>query len=120
MVGGIVFFLRLKGDEPTIIIAGSGGGKSPLIIKMIRDELIRGVEAWLDALVPCGKESVVVAGTSYPGWSGTVGQLGYRTLFLWEELFMGVKKVRENDPNKMSLEHCIRALNALAVGGTCA
>ena len=32
---------------------------------------------------------------------------------------MGVKKCKETDQNKMALEHLIRALNPLAVGGDC-
>lgn len=66
--------------------------------------------------IPGGLSSFITAGANYPGWLTAVIRLVYRTCFLWEELFMGINKVKGGD-NKMTLEENIRCYNPLAVGG---
>ncbi len=65
-----------------MFIAGSGGGKSPLLIKLFLEGLIMKVQAIVDR-IPGGLASFVTAGTNYPGWLTAVTQLVYR----WLETF---------------------------------
>jgi hypothetical protein len=87
-----------------------------LIIGVVLNELLKPCGA-LHARVPGMPEAVETAGSSYVGWSVSVQQTAQRKFFLWEELFQGVKKAREPDPSKMSLEECIRVLNSMCCGG---
>ena len=43
--------------------------------------------------------------------------LGFRSMFLWEELFQGVKLVGEASDKKMSLEECILVFNSAGTSG---
>ncbi|CAJ1387960.1 unnamed protein product, partial [Effrenium voratum] len=103
-------------DEAAIMMMDSGGGKSPLIMKVLLSELVSRVDA-VEERVPGGLASVLQASTNWCGWRDVVPQLGYRSLFFWEELFMGVKKMGEASDRKMSLEDLIRIINPLATSG---
>jgi hypothetical protein len=59
--------LRFKDDFPTVFITGSGGGKSPMIIQMFLEGIIKQVKEIIDC-IPGGLSSFVTAGASYPGW----------------------------------------------------
>ena len=109
--------MSLRDDMPTVFIAGSGGGKSPMIIKTMLEKIILKVEA-IVARIPGGLSSFITAGTNYPGWLTAVVRLVYRTCFLWEELFYGINKgAGSSKTDKMSLEENIRCYNPMAVGG---
>ena len=107
---------QFRDDMPTVFIAGSGGGKSPMIIRLVLEAIMKQVRAIPDR-IPGGLASFVTAGTNYPGWLVAVVRLAYRCCFLWEELFFGINKSGEKDKDKMSLESNIRCYNPLAVGG---
>ena len=108
--------LHFKDDFPTVFIAGSGGGKSPLIIKLVLEQILSKVQAIVDR-IPGGLASFVTAGSNYPGWLVAVTRLVYRCCFLWEELFFGINKAGGKETGKMSLEENFRCYNSMAVGG---
>lgn len=109
--------MQLRDDMPTIFIAGSGGGKSPMIIKTMLERIVMKVQNIVER-IPGGFSSFITAGTSYPGWLTAVVRLVYRTCFLWEELFFGINKSKASSKSdKMSLEENIRCYNPMAVGG---
>ena len=81
--------MQLRDDMPTIFIAGSGGGKSPLIIKTMLERIIMKTQAIVNH-IPGGLASFITSGANYPGWLVAVVRLVYRTCFLWEELFYGI------------------------------
>ena len=109
--------MELRDDMPTIFLAGSGGGKSPMIIKTMLERTVCKANA-IVGRIPGGLSSFVTAGTNYPGWLVAVVRLVYRTCFLWEELFYGINKSGPgSSKEKMSLEEHIRCYNPMAVGG---
>lgn len=71
----------------------------------------------IDECVPMGRASVVQAGTNWAGWRDLVPHLGFRTLWLWEEFFTGVKKSTESAERKLGLEDLIRMLSPLSDKG---
>ena len=109
--------MQLRDDMPTIFIAGSGGGKSPMIIKTVLQKIVMKVEAIVKR-IPGGLSSFITAGTNYSGWLTAIVRLMYRACFLWEELFYGINKGTGNSKtDKMTLEENIRCFNPMAVGG---
>ena len=71
--------LNFKDDFPSVFITGSGGGKSPLLIALILEGIIKKVDAIIER-IPGGLASFVTAGTNYPGWlvAVRVGQISRR------------------------------------------
>lgn len=107
---------KLMTDNPSIFITVSGAGKSPFLIHFLLKMVLEGIEE-IKKYVPGGLSAVVTAGTNYPGWRTTVPHLYYRTLFIWEELFQGIKQANEKSDKKMSLEECIRMYNSMSNAG---
>ena len=108
--------LRFMTDNPAIFITVSGAGKSPFLINFLVS-LVLGELKEIPELVPGGMSAVVTAGSNYAGWRTLVPYLFHRTLFVWEELFLGVNKSTEKCDKKMSLEECIRMYNSMSNAG---